>query len=390
MVQWSNRYVDHELVGVTREVCEDFPLDYWKTCDKGSRYPEEFFRAAASAGWLGALLPERYGGTNLGLRRVVDVLETITRSGAGLTGGITVNQALFPIQPLLQYGTDAQKEKYLPQVVSGDLHVAFAVTEPDAGIDTSRITTRAERNGDSYTVNGQKVYISKAQRADRIVLLARSRPRDSLAKPTDGMTLLFARNDPDAVSVQPMDKLGTSAIDTNTMFIDGLDVDVSDRIGDENDGFRAITAGLNAERIVLSAEAVGTGMAALDAAAAYAGERVVFGRPIGQNQGIQFPLADAYAALEGARALTREAAEAYEAGAPGIAVAANLSLMTASRAAFQACDVSLQVHGGAGYMRDFHVERFWREVRLLQLAPVSQEMIKNYLAQRVLGLPRAY
>ncbi|QSR32211.1 acyl-CoA dehydrogenase [Nocardioides sp. S5] len=390
MVEWSHRAVDKELVEATREVCKDFSLDYWRECDQNSRYPEEFFRAAGEAGWLGALLPTKYGGTELGLPRMVDVLETITRSGAGMTGGITVNQALFPIQPLLRFGTEAQREKYLPLVATGDLHVAFAVTEPDAGIDTSRITTRAVLTGERYTVNGQKVYISKAQRADRIVLLTRTMAREAVSKPTDGMTLLFAENNRSAISIHPMDKLGTGAIDTNTMFIDGLEVDASDRIGDESDGFTALTAGLNAERIVLSAEALGTGMAAIDAAVKYAGERVVFGRPIGQNQGIQFPLAEAYGAIEAARGLTREAAEAYEAGAPNTAVTANLALLTAARAAFQACDSALQVHGGAGYMKDFHIERLWREVRLVQLAPVSQEMIKNFLAQRVLGLPRAY
>jgi acyl-CoA dehydrogenase len=263
------------------------------------------------------------------------------------------------------------------------------VTEPDAGTDTTRIRTFARRDGDVYVVNGQKAYISKLSVAHKMLLLTRTVPYEQVTKKTDGMTLLFADVDRTAIEVHPMGKLGVRSIDTNQLFIDSLKVPLTDRIGEEGRGFYALLHGLNPERVLLAAEAIGTARAALRRAVRYAKERVVFGRPIGKNQAIQFPLAEAHAQLEAARLMIYRAAWLYDAGKP-CGAEANMAKLVAAEAAFQACDAAMQVHGGAGYMEEYHVERYWREVRLVKLAPVSQEMIKNYLAQKVLWLPRSY
>ncbi|MBI2964043.1 MAG: acyl-CoA/acyl-ACP dehydrogenase [Deltaproteobacteria bacterium] len=378
-----------ELCESAAAVCARFDENYWADKDRRKEFPREFLAAIAAGGWLGMLVPEEYGGGDLGLLGAAAVMETVAASGAGITGATVVNMALFPIQPLVVYGSPEQKAKYLPRILSGELQAAFGVTEPDAGTDTTRIRTFARRDGDVYVVSGQKTYISKMLVAHKVLLLTRTTPYEQVTKKTDGMTLLFADVDRTAIEIRPMGKLGVRAVDTSQLFIDNLTVPVADRIGEEGRGFHTLLDGINPERVLLAAEAIGTARAALRRAVQYAKDRIVFGRPIGANQAIQFPLAEAHAALEAATLMVRRAAWLYDQKRP-CGAEANLAKLVAAEAACQACDVALQVHGGAGYVEEFHVERYWRETRLVKLAPVSQEMVKNYVAQKVLGLPRSY
>jgi acyl-CoA dehydrogenase len=293
------------------------------------------------------------------------------------------------MNPVVKHGTEELRRRVLPRVCDGDPHVAFAVTEPDAGSDTTRISTVATRDGDGYVVHGRKVWISKAQEAEKMLLLARTTPLDESRKPTDGMTLFLADLDRDAVSVRPIEKLGRNAIDSNELFIDGLRVASADRVGEEGEGFRYLLDGLNPERVLLAHESIGIGRAALRRAVRYAAERVVFDRPIGANQAIQLPLADALARLDAAELVAWKAAVLYDAGEP-CAREANTAKYLCADAAFEAADRAVQTHGGYGYAREYHVERYFREARLMRLAPVSQELALAYLGRHVLGLPRSY
>jgi acyl-CoA dehydrogenase len=370
-------------------VCSRFDENYWAEKDRKKNFPHEFLEAFAANGWMGMLIPVEYGGADVGLLGASAVMETVAASGAGISGSTVINMVLFPIQPLVVYGTAEQKAKYLPQILSGELQAAFGVTEPDAGTDTTRIRTFARRDGDVYVVSGQKMYISKMLAAHKVMLLTRTTPYEKVTKKTDGMTLLFADVDRSAIEIRPMGKLGVRAVDTSQLFIDDLKVPIADRIGEEGQGFYSLLHGLNPERVLLAAEAIGTARAALRRAVQYAKDRIVFGRPIGTNQAIQFPLAEAHANLEAASLAVRRAAWLYD-QKRRCGAEANMAKLVAAEAAFHACDVAVQVHGGAGYVEEFHVERYWRETRLLKLAPVSQEMVKNYIAEKVLGLPRSY
>lgn len=369
-------------------LARSFTLDYWRECDKEERYPWEFVNAFADGGWLGVLLPEEYGGMNLGVTEAAVMLGEIGRSGAGMSGASAVHFYVFPPQPILRHGSEDLKQRILPQMAQGKLLMAFGVTEPNAGVDTSRIKTRAEHKGDRWVINGQKVWTTNAQNAQKILLLARTSPRDE-KRPLDGMTLFVADLNRKACDVRVIDKLGRAPVDSNEVFIDGLEVADEDVVGEVGQGFRYLVDGLNPERIVVCAESVGIGRAALELATDYANSRVVFDRPIGMNQAVAHPLAECWIRLEAAEAMGMRAAALYDAH-KSCGPESNAAKFLGADAGFKACDQAMQTHGGYAYAKEYHIERLWREVRLLRLAPVSQEMVLNFISTKVLGLPRSY
>jgi acyl-CoA dehydrogenase len=373
----------------TRALVGRFPPEYWRRCDQEERFPQEFWDACAEAGILGVMIPEEYGGSGLGVTEACLILQEVARSDAGMDGSSTVHLSIFGLNPVVKHGSQAQKRRYLPDAAAGRLHVSFAVTEPNAGTDTTRIETFAERRGDRYVVHGRKVFITKAQEAHRLLLLARTTPYDAVRKKTDGMSLFLAPVDPAHVRVKPIPKMGRNAVDTNEVFIEGLEVDAEDLVGTEGRGFYHLLDGLNPERIMIAVEALGIGLGAIERAVAYANQRVVFGRPIGANQGIQMPLADAYAQLKAAELLVYQAAWLYDHGRP-CGAEANMAKLRASEAACYAVDVAFQTFGGYAYAREYDIERLYRQVRMTRIAPVSNEMVKNYIGEHVLGLPRSY
>lgn len=370
------------------DLASGFALGYWLERDRRAEYPWEFLRAFAQGGWLGTVVPEAYGGAGLGITEAGLLLHAICLSGAGTSGASPVHFYLFPPAPLVRYGSPALKEKYLPRIAKGELLMAFAVTEPTAGTDTSRITTTAEHVGDRWIVNGQKVWTTNAQNAEKVMLLARTSARNA-ERPLEGMTLFFADLDRRACTVRPIEKLGRAAVDSNEVFITDLEVADTDVVGEVGRGFFHLLDGLNPERIVIALEAVGIGRSALHLAASYARERIVFGRPIGRNQAIAHPLAKAWAELEAAELLALKAAWLFDQGRP-CGTEANAAKYLAAEAAFAACDAAVQTHGGFGYAREYHVERLWREVRLYRIAPISNEMVLNHLSEHALGLPSSY
>ncbi len=372
-----------------RHLARKFGPEYWREKDRTGDYPAEFFREFAQQGWLGIALPAEYGGSGLGITEACILLEEITASGAGTTGAAPIHFSIFTPLPIVRHGSEEQKRKYLPLIAQGKIQLAFAITEPDAGTDTTRITTRAERKGGGFVINGKKVWCSNAQQADKFLILTRTTPYEEVSKKTKGMSLFFADVDRTAITIQEIEKLGRHAVDSNQLFIENLHVPAEDLIGEEGEGFYYLLDGLNPERIVVAAEAVGIGRAALEKAVTYAKERIVFGRPIGQNQGIQFPLAESYAKLEAAALLVYKAAWLYDRGEP-CGREANMAKLLAAEAAFEAVDRALQTFGGFGYAKEFDVERLWREVRLYKIAPVSQQMALNYIGEHVLGLPKSY
>ncbi len=365
-----------------------FSLDYWLDKDTRAEYPNEFVRAFAEGGWLGVMIPEEYGGAGLGVTEAALMLHEICASGAGTSGASPIHFYVFPPTPIIKYGTAEMKRKYLPRIAAGEIVMAFGVTEPNAGTDTSRIQTRAVRRGGRWIVNGRKVWTTNAQHANKILLLARTDDRDP-QKPLKGMTLFFADLDRKAITVRLIEKLGRAAVDSNEISIENLEVPDEDVVGTVGEGFYHLLDSLNPERIVVGIEAVGIGRAALDRAVQYAKERIVFDRPIGKNQAIAHPLAHAAAQLDAAEAMCLKAAWLFDHGRP-CGREANTAKLLAAEAGFDACDAALQTFGGFGYAREFHVERLWREIRLYKIAPVSQQMALNYLAEHVLGLPRSY
>jgi len=381
---------EHEFLRTqVRRLAERFDLEYWRQCDRTRTYPVEFLNTFADAGWLGTVIPERYGGAGLGATEACIVLHEICASGAGTTGASPIHFAFFPPMPIVKFGTDELKQRILPNIASGELSIGFSVTEPDAGTDTTRIATRAVREGDDYLVSGRKVWSSNLQRAGRTLILVRTTPYEESERKTLGMSLLLLDLESEGVTIREIDKLGRHAVDSNELYLENVRVPAADRVGVEGQGFYHLLAGLNPERLMVAAEAVGIGRAALDLAVRYATERVVFGRPIGANQGIQFPLANAYANLEAAWLVTLQGANAYDRDRP-CGPEANTAKLLAADAGFEACDAAVQTLGGMGYAQEFHVERLWREVRLYRLAPVSQEMALNYIGEHVLGLPKSY
>ena len=369
-------------------LARSFSLEYWLEKDRKAEYPADWIRAFAQAGWLGMIIPEDYGGSGLGVTEATVMLHEICAAGAGTTGASPIHFYLFPPMPVIKHGSEDLKRRYLPRIAAGEIVMSFGVTEPNAGTDTSRIQTRAERHGDGYVVIGRKVWNTNAQHATHTLLLARTSPREA-ARPFEGMTLFFTEFDRAKITVREIDKLGRACVDSNEVFIENLEVADEDVIGEVGNGFYQLIDSLNPERIIVAMEAVGIGRAALERATQYAKERVVFDRPIGQNQAIAHPLAQAWAQLEAAELLALKAAWLFDHGQP-CGPEANAAKLLAAEAGFQACDAALQTHGGYGYAKEFYVERLWREVRLYKIAPVSQQMALNYLSEHVLGLPKSY
>lgn len=378
-----------DLRAGVRAVCSDFDDEYWLARDRDHEFPWDFYNALAEGGWIGICIPERFGGGGAGITEASILMEEIAASGAAMNGASAIHLSIFGMNPVVAHGTPEQQQRYLPRIADGSLHVSFGVTEPDAGTDTTRISTRARRVEGGYEVQGRKVWMTKAALAEKVLLLVRTTPRDEVDKPTRGMTLLLADLRDPAVTINPIEKLGRNAVVSCEVGFDGLFVPEEDRIGDEGEGFRLLLDGLNPERILIASEALGIGRAAVRRAVDYANERVVFDRPIGKNQGLAFPLADAHMRLRAAELAIRDASARYDAGLP-CGEAANTAKYLAAEAAFEAADRALQTHGGMGYAREYHVERYWREARLMRIAPVSQEMVLNYVSEHVLGLPRSY
>ncbi|MBB1152060.1 acyl-CoA dehydrogenase family protein [Amycolatopsis dendrobii] len=372
----------------TRELARKFDHDYWLDKDRNHEYPWEFVKAFAAGGWLGAMIPEEYGGIGLGLEEAAVMMGEISASGAGMAGGSAIHFYVFPPAPIVKYGSEEMKREYLPKLAAGELLMAFGVTEPDAGVDTSRIKTKAAKVEGGWKVNGKKVFITNAQNAQKILLLARTSPRRE-DKPLYGMSLFLADLDRDAITVREIEKLGRAAIDTNELFIDDLFVPEDRLVGEVDKGFYYLLDGLNPERIVVGMEGIGLGRAALDIATEYAKNRVVFDRPIGQNQAVAHPLADSWIRLEAAEGMVMRAARLFDEGKPCGPEAAAAKYLGAE-GGFEACDRAFSTLGGYAYAKEYHVERLWREVRLLRNAPFSQEMVRNYVSQQVLGLPRSY
>jgi acyl-CoA dehydrogenase len=383
---------DHVAIRrAVRDVCAQFDDDYWMRHELDHEFPWDFYAEMAKGGWIGIAIPEEYGGGGQGITEASIVLEEVAASGACMNGASAIHLSIFGMHPVVLHGGGELKSRVLPAVAAGDLHVAFGVTEPDAGLDTSSITTRATlaASGDHYVVHGRKVWTSKALESDKVLLLTRTTPKAECAKPTDGMTLFVANLKDPAVTIRAIPKLGRNAVASCEVFYDGLRVEVGDRVGEEGKGFRYLLDGLNAERVLVASEALGTGRAALRRAVSYANERVVFGRPIGKNQGIAFPLAEAHMRLHAASLAIREAAWRCDRRMPA-GEQANTAKFLAADAAFFAADAAVQTHGGFGYASEYHVERYFREARLQRLAPVPQEMVLNYVSEHVLGLPRSY
>ena len=372
-----------------RSLAGRFDDAYWRRCDAAHEFPWEFYQAFAEAGWLGIAIPPEFGGAGLGITEASLLLEEVAASGAAMNGATALHLTIFGLNPVVRHGSAELRARILPEAAAGRLHVAFGVTEPTAGSDTPAITTFARREGDQFIIRGQKVWTSKAKESSKVLLLARTTPREDCARRTDGMTLFLADLDPAHVTIREIEKLGRHAVDSNEVFYDDLPVDARDVVGEIGRGFYHLLDGLNPERILIAAEALGTGKAALRRATEYAKSRVVFGRPIGQNQGIQFPLADSYAKLQSAELMVRKASWLYDQGRP-CGAEANMAKYLASEWGFEAADRALQTLGGFGYAREFDVERYWREVRVMRIAPVTQEMVLNFLGQHELGLPRSY
>ncbi|MGE0801541.1 MAG: acyl-CoA dehydrogenase family protein [Lautropia sp.] len=373
------------------QLCSRFPESYWRERDIDGVFPSDFYRAMGDAGWLGIAIPERYGGAGLGVQEAAVMMQTVAESGACMSGASSIHINVFGLMPVVVFGNDEQKRRMLPPMVKGQVKTCFGVTEPTTGLNTTRISTRAVRRGDRYVVHGQKVWISTAQVAEKILLLARTTAIEDVPSESrsGGLSLFYTDLDRSKVDVRKIDKMGRNCVDSNELFIDGLEIPLEDRIGEEGKGFKYILHGMNPERVMLASEAIGIGKVALRKAAAYANERVVFDRPIGKNQGIQHPLARNWVELEAAQLLTAKAAWLYDQGKE-CGAEANAAKYFAAEAGFRACEQAILTHGGMGYSREFHVERYLREIMITRIAPVSREMILSHIAERVLGLPKSY
>ncbi|MBX3479121.1 MAG: acyl-CoA/acyl-ACP dehydrogenase [Caulobacter sp.] len=371
------------------KVMADFGDDYWRTADETGRFPEEFASAMAEGGWLGVAMPEEFGGSGLGLTEAAIVMQTVAQSGAAFTGASAVHLNIFGLMPIVKFGTDEQRRRHLPRIIAGQDKTCFAVTEPNSGLDTSSLETRAEKHGNGYRINGRKIWTTMAQRANKILLIARTTPKEQTAKPMQGLSLFYTDFDRARIEAKPIPKMGRKAVECNMLFIEDLQVPAEDLVGEEGKGFQYLLSGLNPERVLFAVEAVGIGRAALAKAATYANERVVFGRPIGQNQGVQHPLARSWAELEAANLLAFKAAALYDAG-KDCGAEANAAKYLGAEAGFTAAEAAVLAHGGMGYAKEYDVERYMREAMIARIAPVSREMILNFIAERVLHLPKSY
>jgi acyl-CoA dehydrogenase len=370
-------------------VCARFGDDYWLAKDRDGGFPDDFHRAFADDGWLGVCIPQEYGGAGLGVTEAALVMQTIAESGAGMSGASALHMNIFGLNPVVVFGNDEQKKRMLPPLIAGKDKACFAVTEPNVGLDTLKLKTKAMRDGDRYLLSGQKIWISTAQVASKMLILARTTPLEQVARRTDGLSLFYTDLDRRFVDVREIAKMGRRAVDSNELFIDALPVPVADRIGEEGRGFEYILHGMNPERILIGAEGIGLGRAALRKAASYARERIVFDRPIGENQAIQHPLAASWMALEAANLMAFKAASLYDAGKP-CGVEANATKYLAGEACFKACETALMTHGGMGYAKEFHVERYLRESLIVRIAPITPHLILSFLAEKALGLPKSY
>jgi len=378
-----------ELRDAIGKVCAKFDLAYWRDCDASERYPEEFYREMVKGGWVGLTLPSEYGGAGLGITEAALVMQTIVESGAGFTGASTIHSYVFAPNAIVKHGTEEQKKRMLTPLIKGEERACFAITEPNSGLDTGRLRTRAVRSGDHYVMTGEKVWPTAASMAQRMLVIARTRPVEECKRPIDGLSLFYTYMDPEYVRTRKIPKMGRNAVESCQVFIDGLKVPVEDRIGEEGKGFHYLLDGLNPERILVAAEAVGLGRVSLKRATEYAKERVIFDRPIGKNQGIQHPLAECWMYLEAADLMMLKAAALYDAGEP-CGAEANSAKFLGAEAGYRACERAVLTHGGYGYAQEFDVERYLREVMIPRLAPVSRELVMCYIAERVLGLPKSY
>ncbi|RCW69459.1 acyl-CoA dehydrogenase family protein [Pseudorhodoferax soli] len=378
-----------EIRDAILQVCAGFDADYWLRKDREGGFPIDFHQALAQAGWLGICIPQAYGGSGLGITEATVMVQAIAESGAGMSGASAVHMNIFGLNPVVTFGSEAQKQRMLPPLIAGRERTCFAVTEPDTGLNTTQLKTRAVRSGDGYVVHGTKTFISTAGSAEKMLLLARSTPLEEVRHKTEGLSLFYTDFDRSRIAVHEIDKMGRKAVDTNQVFIDGLRIPEADRIGEEGRGFHYILHGMNAERILVAGEAVGLGRAALARAAAYANERVVFDRPIGQNQGVQHPLAESWMELEAASLMAFHAAARFDRG-ENCGAEANAAKYLAAEAGFKACTAAVMTHGGYGYAKEYHVERYLRESLIPRIAPVSPQMILCFIAEKVLGLPKSY
>ena len=371
------------------DICSQFGDEYWHKRDSEGGFPEEFYRAMADAGWLGMAMPQEHGGAGLGILEAAIMMETVSGSGAGLSGASAIHMNVFGLHPVVVYGSEEQKKRWLPPIISGQNKACFGVTEPNTGLNTLKLKTMAVRKGDKYVVNGQKVWISTAQVAHKIMLLARTTPIEDVKNPTHGLSLFYTDLDRSKIEVREIEKLGRKCVDSNQLFIDGLEIPVEDRIGEEGEGFKYILHGMNPERVLLASEATGLGKIALKKAAQYANERIVFDRPIGKNQGIQHPLAESWVELDAATLLYQRAGWLYDQGKP-CGAEANAAKFFCAEAGFRAAERAVLTHGGMGYAKEYHVERYFREAMLPRIAPISPQLILCFIAEKVLGLPKSY
>ena len=378
-----------EIRDAILQTCAAFDADYWLKKDKEGGFPTDFHRALADAGWLGICIPQAYGGSGLGITEATVMMQAIAESGAGMSGASAVHMNIFGLNPVVVFGTEEQKLRMLTPLIAGKERTCFAVTEPNTGLNTTQLKTRAVREGDHYVVHGTKTFISTASLAEKILLLARTTPLEDVKRKTEGLSLFYTDFDRSRIEVHEIDKMGRKAVDTNQVFIDGLRIPVADRIGNEGKGFHYILHGMNAERILVAGEAVGLGRAALARAAQYANERIVFDRPIGKNQGVAHPLAEVWMELEAANLMALHAAAKFDRG-ENCGAEANAAKYLAAEAGFKACTTAVMTHGGYGYAKEYHVERYLREALIPRIAPISPQMILNFIAEKVLGLPKSY
>jgi acyl-CoA dehydrogenase len=385
---WLTEEQEALVESVTR-LCARFDADYWRRTDETGDFPEAFVAAMADGGWLGAAMPAELGGSGLGLTEAALVMQAVAQSGAGFSGASAVHLNIFGPMPIARFGSETLKKRAIPRLISGEDKICIGITEPDSGLDTTSLTTRAERTNEGYVISGRKVWTTMAQRANKMLIIARTTPKDQVRKATEGLSLFYVDFDRSKISATVIPKMGRKAVESNSVFIDNLEVPAEDLIGEEGRGFYYLLEGLNPERVLFGAEAVGLGRAALAKASAYARERVIFGRPIGQNQGVAHPLAKAWVELEAANLMAFKAAALYDAGRD-CGAEANAAKYLGGEAGFNACEAAVLAHGGMGYAKEFDVERYFREAMIARIAPISREMVLNYIAERVLGLPKSY
>ncbi|WP_374452975.1 acyl-CoA dehydrogenase family protein [Phenylobacterium sp.] len=385
---WLNAEQEAIVESVSR-LCAQFDADYWRRTDETGDFPEEFVAAMAAGGWLGTAMPAELGGAGLGLTEAALVMQAVTQSGAGFSGASAMHLNIFGPMPIVRYGSQELRNRAIPRLMSGEDKICIGITEPDSGLDTTSLTTRATRTNDGYVISGRKVWTTMAQRANKMLIIARTTPKDQVKKPTEGLSLFYTDFDRSKISATVIPKMGRKAVESNSVFIDNLEVPAGDLIGEEGRGFYYLLDGLNPERVLFAAEAVGLGRAALARASTYAKERIVFGRPIGQNQGVAHPLAKSWAELEAANLMAFKAAALFDAGRE-CGAEANAAKYLGGEAGFHACESAVLAHGGMGYAKEFDVERYFREAMIARIAPISREMAMNYIAERVLGLPKSY